>query len=311
MFGIGSTIYEGLLSVEIAISVGEVHGSHSTTITPTYQNFYKARLFVYNVLVFAYGLVCVVVSNVNNYYGEENVAGYLCYIPGSSTKVKIMGVMPVLLSVTVMFVLNIYSWWMIVSILKNLVPNSDQDQDLLLQSHAVERGRSVNAREVKRAHFFQEIKGYVSAAKRLEPATRRNVFRMLCIPLMYVLVLVIPSVIIHFADSGAIWAYTVAVCSVISTATVNFICWVVLDDEALGDLMHVTWSGMMTQRESGSSVNSNRPRSVDGDSDGDDAVRAQLASSKAQQKRDSYSAMSAHFLYSDDDQSGKSLLQSP
>jgi len=303
MFGIGSAIYEGLLAVETAISVSEVHGNHSTTVLPTYQNFYKARLVVYNILVFTFGLVCVVISNVNDYYGEENVAGYLCYIPGSSTKVKIMGVLPVVLSASVMLVLNLYSWWVIVSILKNLVPNSNQDEDLLLQNSV--SGSALKSTS-KGIFCCQEIRGYVSAAKRLEPATRRNVFRMLCIPLMYVVVLIIPSVIIRLTEK-AVWAYTVAVCSVISTATVNFICWVVLDEEALHDLMSVTWGGMMTQRESGSSVNSNRPRSVDDDSE-DDAVRNQLACSKVQQKRDSYSAMSAQFLYNEDDESGNSLL---
>ena len=73
IFGVGSVLFEVVLSIETAISVSEVRNSHSSG--PPSNVSFKTRLVLYNLFVFSYGIVAAIISNINDYYEHEEVTG--------------------------------------------------------------------------------------------------------------------------------------------------------------------------------------------------------------------------------------------
>ena len=173
-----------------------------------------------------------------------------------------MAVLPVIISVFLMFVLNIYSWYTIISILKNLIPNSNHNE-VLIEDSLESSANMIHTIHKKHFGWKLEIHAYMTAAKRLDPVSHRTVFRLLFTPILYLMILTIPTFIIRVHGELEGYTYTVALCSLISTGTINFISWVLYDEEAMKDLRSINIWAALAARESHSSVNSNRPRSID------------------------------------------------
>ena len=73
MFGVGAVMFEAILAVETAVSVGEVHLTHSARLTQ-HDAFYIRRS-MYILFVFAMGAICVGICVANNYYEHVDVTG--------------------------------------------------------------------------------------------------------------------------------------------------------------------------------------------------------------------------------------------
>ena len=195
---------------------------------------------------------------------------YICYIRNGHA-LQVMAGLPIILSLIVMLFFNLYSWWLILTTLKNLIPVYQEGAlDPLVGSNSIEASMGWRW---SLTNIIRELKLCVNAAKRLDPITHNTVFRLLCTPIVYIVIIVIPTVIVQSSGYQE-YTYTVALCSMISTGTINFISWVLVDGEAMRDLCGFSYEKLWTSRESNSSTHSHRPRSED---NGVDAVGQQIA----------------------------------
>ena len=195
---------------------------------------------------------------------------------GENKHTTFMNEVPIVLSLGVMCVLNIYTWICIVGLLKNLMPATLDDNSIYValntnnNSNAdTEAASSVRFGCIKTFYIVNKIKCYIAAANRLDPVGSRTIFRLVCTPLLYILILIFPSLICAYSNMDRI-GYTVSVCSLVSGCTINFITWVLCDSQARGEWHRVNIEKVReVGRDSQSSYGTHPPSIYDDDEDVD------------------------------------------
>lgn len=180
------------------------------------------RLTIYRLVVLAVAVASAVLINVEDEYGATSAAAFICFSTSSALELSYL---VAVVALVVIVVCNSYSITLLL---------------MTLGSHSMSSSGDMAARS--------SLSAMLAAASSVGKRTRTTIQRMVLTPIAFA-VISLPAVLEYFDSSNSdVWGYMILFFLLLS-GPVNFVIWVVMDDDAVSSWAKMQSIDRLSMRE--------------------------------------------------------------